>query len=175
MEGEAGDDGPASLLTAGRGRSGQVRATVCGQRPGGPKLEVALKSRPVPGAASRRRGAGMSGPCLPSTYGASATSWPMLAAPAADVATFVPVEPVVALPTSAPSTVTLKVPALEATSPRSAMPVGAVKVVASAVPKNPITWAFALVVVIEGAVTDALDALNWPPLTSTGVTVLTPL
>jgi hypothetical protein len=51
---------------------------------------------------------------------------------------------------------------------------GGVNVVAAPVPKNPTSCAPAFVVVTDGAVTDALDALICPPATFTGVTVLTP-
>src|SRR4051812_36268810 len=98
----------------------------------------------------------------------------MLAVVDTDLAIWVPVAPAVALVMSAPSRVTRKVPALDGTSPRSVIPVGGVNVVDEPVPKNPTTVALPFVVVPDGAVTDAGEALNWPFETSTGVTVSTP-
>src|SRR5689334_12540701 len=92
--------------------------------------------------------------------GASATSWPRLAAAFAARATWVPVAPVALRVTSAPSRVTRNVPAFEVTSPRSVIPAGAVNVVATAVPKSPSSRVPGFVVTTEGAVTDVLDALT---------------
>jgi len=101
----------------------------------------------------------------------------MLAAPAAAAATRVPVAPVALRDMSAASSVTfkvtleaadmsrsatgvtLKVPALEARSPRSVIPLGGVSVVAEPTPKKPTTCAPAFVGLIDGAVTEPDDAL----------------
>ena len=106
--------------------------------------------------------------------GLRATSWPMLVSDTEAVATFVPVAPAVDLATLAASDASSFTP-WTSTSQRSVIPDGGVNVASLSSPKRPTSIVFATVVVIDGAVTLVDDAFAWPPETSIGVVVLTPL